>query len=109
MKKSKRNIYLHEFEAMSYRQRFYYLWKNELRVSFPKINTNPLKWCLMDALRLCYVPVLYLLFVPVLYLLFVPLLALLCANEARHLKTRYADDEDKNCTYIEGWVKEANK
>lgn len=101
MKKVKRYIYLYEFEAMSYRERFYYLWKNELSVKFPDININPLKWCLLDAIKVCYVPVLY--------LVFVPLLALLCANEARLLRTRYADYKDKNCTFIEGWIKEVNK
>lgn len=101
MSKVKRNIYLVEFETMQYRSRFYYLWKNELSVKFPDINANPLKWCLLDALKLCYVPVLY--------LVIVPLIALLCANEARLLKTRYADNEDKSCTFIEGWVREANK
>lgn len=98
MKKVKRNIYLYEFEAMTYRQRFYYLWKNELSVKFPDINANPLNWCLLDALKLCYLPVLC--------LVFVPLLALLCANEARRLKFRYKYEEDRswyksNCIFIE--------
>lgn len=101
MKKVKRYIYLYEFETMSYRERFYYLRKNELNVKFPDININPLKWCLLDVIKVCYVPVLY--------LVLAPLLVLLCANEARHLKTRYADNKDKNSTFIEGWVRGANK
>ena len=97
MSKREARIYLVEFETMSYRKRFYYLWNNELSVTFPRINKNPLKWCLMDLLKLLYVPMLY--------LVFVPLLACLCANEARLLKTRYKDCEDKKCTFIDGWMK----
>lgn len=92
MKKVIRDVYLSEFQKMSYKQRFYYLWNNELNVRFPDININPLKWCLLDAIKVCYVPVLY--------FIFVPMLALICANEARRLKFRYVDSEDKNCTYI---------
>lgn len=102
MKKVTKDVYLREFEAMSYRQRFYYLWNNELSVRFPDININPLKWCLLDVLKLCYVPVLY--------LVLVPMLTLLCANEARRLKFRYVDSKDKNCTYVRNAkMLEANK
>ncbi len=89
MIKVRRNIYLSEFEGFTFKQRLYYLWVNQYSVDFPNINKNPLKWCLLDLVKLLYVPVLYL------------CIGLISLYEAKELKTRYINDEERREWYKE--------
>ena len=86
MKKVTRNVYLYEYESMSFRQRFY-IARNEYSINWGAImpNLNPLKLCILDLLKLIYIPVLVLFIYPFLIL---PLLAV----DAHMLKSRYKNE-----------------
>ena len=101
MIKTTRDVYLTEFQDMTFRQRHYYILHNELCIDWKQfaISKNPLRWCLLDLFNILYLPLLLL----VLYPLLVYPISLF---SARDLKTRYKDEEDKtwfksDCKIIE--------
>jgi len=81
MKTVTRDVYIKEFETMPYRWRLHYLWANEVSIGFPDVNLNPLRWCLLDLIKVAYVPVLY--------LAIVPTVGIVSLIKAHKLKSRY--------------------
>jgi hypothetical protein len=94
MKVNKRDVYLTEFEGFTFKQRFYYVWANEISVSDFNLNSNPLKWCLMDLIKIIYIPILFVVIFP---LLIIPVSFYM----ATKLKSKYENEEDH------GWFKSA--
>lgn len=94
MKIVKRDVYISEFSKMTFFQRWFYVVANNYRVDWERFkpNINPLKWCLLDLIKIAYLPVLIFAIFPILLLFASPL-------EAAHLKRVYSAKKD------EGWYK----
>lgn len=87
MKVVQRDIYFSEFATFTFKQRFYYIWANKVSVSNFNINKNPLKWCVMDLLKIVYIPILYVVLFPV---LMVPASFYM----SHKLKTKYSEEPE---------------
>lgn len=99
MKVSKRDVYLNEFEGFTFKQRFYYVWANEINVLDFNINMNPLKWCIMDLLKIIYIPILF--------LVLFPLAIIPCSFYiASKLKSKYKSEKDGGWYKSDQWVLE---
>lgn len=88
MKIVTRNVYLSEFEHMTYLQRLFFVWANDinpfdLQTRF-KPNLNPLKWCVLDILKVIWLLIVYVLILPLIMLPY-------SLYYAKCLKTRYKD------------------
>jgi len=97
MKVNKRDVYLSEFSGFTFKQRFYYVWANDIKVSDFNINKNPLNWCAMDLLKLIYIPVLFMVIFPILV---IPASFYLAAN----LKSKHESEEDHGWFISNQWV-----
>lgn len=88
MKIVTRNVYLSEFENMTYPQRLFYVWVNDIKPfnvqSRFKPNLNPLKWCVLDILKVIWLLIVYTLILPFIMLPY-------SLYYAKCLKTRYKD------------------
>jgi hypothetical protein len=83
----KRDIYLTEFKNFLFLQRLYYVWANEIQVEDININVNPLKWCLLDLIKVVYIPILYLVIIPI-------VVFPSTVYQAHKLKTKYDNCDD---------------
>ena len=88
----RRDVYLNEYEEMSFRERFYIYRKNWMGISIKKLTPpNPLDW----SVRVLARGVRNFIVLPI-YLLFHFPLAI---NGAVGLKTRYANESQKHSTH----------
>ncbi|AUS01369.1 TMhelix containing protein [Vibrio phage 1.284.A._10N.286.55.A5] len=88
----RRNVYLSEYEDMTFRERFYIYRKNRMGISIKKLTPpNPLDWSVRVLLR----GVRNVVGLPVYFILYLPF----AINGAVGLKTRYANDKDKLSTH----------
>ena len=88
----RRDVYLNEYEEMSFSERFYIYRKNWMGISIKKLTPpSPLDWSVRVLLR----GVRNLIVFPIYLLLYFPL----SVNGAVGLKTRYAREESKHSTH----------
>lgn len=88
----RRDIYLDEYESMTFKERFYIYRKNRMAVSVRRLNPgNPLDWSVRKALKglrnAIGVPIYLILYLPV------------AISGANHLKTAYVNNKWKRSTH----------
>ena len=88
----KRNVYLHEYESMTIKQRVYLVRRNFLSCDWSRFKPiNPMDWSLRVVLRGLW----NLISFPLYLILYVPLLI----YHVKTLKNRYVNTKDKSSTY----------
>ena len=88
----RRDVYLNEYEEMSFGERFYIYRKNWLGISIKKLTPpNPLDW----SIRVLFRGARNLIILPVYLLFYFPL----AINGAIGLKTRYANEPNKHSVH----------
>lgn len=88
----RRDVYLGEYEEMSFRERFYIYRKNRMGISIKKLTPpNPLDW----SVRVVFRGIRNAIGLPVYVLLYIPF----AINGAIGLKTRYANEKWKLATH----------
>ena len=85
----KRNVYLHEYKDMTFKERLYIVRNNDLKLDINRYSIeNPLDWSLRMIIRACIDLLLVLILRPILYW---PLALMM----AKDLKTRFSNESDK--------------
>ena len=88
----KRDVYLHEYEKMTFKERLYIVRNNDLKLDMNRYSIeNPLDWSLRKVYRAISTAIAIVIFRPIFYW---PVALLM----AKDLKTRFAK-EDKNCLH----------
>ena len=85
----KRDVYLHEYEKMTFKERLYIVRNNDLKLDMNRYSIeNPLDWSLRKLFRACLDVIFIVILRPILYW---PLALLM----AKDLKTRFANNKGK--------------
>ena len=93
----RRDVYLNEYEEMSFRERFYIYRKNSMGISIKKLTPpNPLDW----SVRVLFRGVMNAIVLPIYIILYIPF----AINGAVGLKTRYANEKWKRSTYHKNMI-----
>ena len=89
----RRDVYLNEYEEMSFKERFYIYRKNRMgRISLDKLNPgNPIDWSIRKVLQ----GLLNVVGIPFYFLLYFPV----AISGARNLKTAYVNEKWKRATH----------
>lgn len=88
----RRDVYLSEYESMTFKERFYIYRKNRMSINLKRfIPPSPLDW----SVRVVFRGVMNLISLPVYFLLYIPV----SIAGARDLKVRYANEKWKRSTH----------